>query len=55
MYQVTEHHLQAPELPSHEHSCKPIRGISLRASIPFERDRGIYSYILTNVAPLVPQ
>ena len=55
MSQVKEGHFQAPDLPSHEHSCKPIRGIRLRASIPFERDRGIYSYILTKVALLVPQ
>lgn len=43
MYQVTEHYLRAPDLPSHEHGCKQILRRRPKASILFELSQDIDS------------
>lgn len=55
MSQVTEHHLQAPELPSHEHGRKQIFRGCPKASILFELTQDILPLHLTHVASFAPQ
>lgn len=54
MYQVTEHHLQAPELPSHEHGRKQIFRGYPKASIHFELGQDTYLCILLMLPHLHP-
>lgn len=54
MYQVTEHHLQAPDLPSHEHGRKQILRGRLKASIHFELSQDAYLCILLMLPHLHP-
>lgn len=54
MCQVTEHHLQAPELPSHEHRRKQIFRRCPKASILFELSQDIYLCILLMLPHLHP-
>lgn len=55
MCQVTEHHLQAPDLPSHEHRCKLILRGCPKASILFELTQDILPLHITHVASFAPQ
>lgn len=55
MYQVTEHHLQAPELPSHEHGRKQIFQGCPKASIHFELTQDILPLHLTHATSFSPQ
>lgn len=54
MCQVTEHHLQAPELPSHEHGRKQIFLGYPKASILFELSQDTYLCILLTLPHLHP-
>lgn len=54
MYQVTEHHLQAPDLPSHEHRRKQILRGRPKASIHFELSQDAYLCILLMLPHLHP-
>lgn len=51
MSQGTEHHLQAPDLPSHEHGRKQILRRRPKASILFELGQDTYLCILLIQAP----
>ena len=46
MYQVAEHHLRAPDLPSYEHGRKQIFRGRPKASIYFELSQDAYLCIL---------
>ena len=54
MYQVAEHHLQAPDLPSHEHGRKQILRRRPKASILFELGQDIDLCILLMLPHLHP-
>ena len=54
MYQVAEHYLRAPDLPSHEHGRKQILRGRPKASILFERSQDIYLCILLMLSHLHP-
>lgn len=54
MYQATEHHLQTPDLPSHEHGRKQILRGCPKASILFELSQDIYFCILLMLLHLLP-
>ena len=54
MYQVTEHHLRAPDLPSHEHGRKQILRGHPKASILFELSQDTYLCILPMLPHLHP-
>lgn len=54
MYQATEHHLQTPDLPSHEHRRKQIFRGCPKASILFELTQDILPLHLTHVASFAP-
>ena len=54
MYQVAEQHLQAPDLPSHEHGRKQILRGRPKASILFELSQDIYLCILLMLPHLHP-
>ena len=49
MYQVTEHYLRAPDLPSHEHGRKQILRGRPKASIHFELSQDIDLCILPHI------
>lgn len=54
MYQVTEHYLRAPDLPSHEHGRKQILRGRPKASILFELGQDIDLCILLMLPHLHP-
>lgn len=54
MYQVAEHHLRAPDLPSHEHGRKQILRGRPKASILFELSQDIDLCILLMLPHLHP-
>ena len=54
MSQVKEGHLQAPDLPSHEHGCKQIFRGRPKASIHFELSQDAYLCILLMLPHLHP-
>ena len=54
MYQVTEHYLRAPDLPSHEHGRKQILRGRPKASILFELGQDIDLGILLMLPHLHP-
>ena len=54
MSQVKEDHLQAPDLPSHEHGRKQILRRRPKASILFERSQDIDLCILLMLPHLHP-
>ncbi len=54
MYQVAEHHLRAPDLPSHEHGRKQILRGRPKASILFELSQDIDLCILLMLSHLCP-
>lgn len=54
MYQVTEHYLRAPDLPSHEHGRKQILRGRPKASILFELSQDIDLCILLMLPHLHP-
>ncbi len=54
MYQVTELHLRAPDLPSHEHGRKQILRRRPKASILFELSQDTYLCILLTLPHLHP-